>query len=190
MSNFANISGTVHTSAPLSRRRNFKRTRYPLSDNGFTLFELLLAIIIISGLLAIALPRFANVGGVYLKTDAGKVATLVRFLNEASATRKVYYRVWFDMEKDSLRVESSKNGVDYVDEPDAAIRRMRLHDGVAIEDIIVPDLGKVDAGEVAVIFAPAGSIDAFTLHLKSSGRAMTLTFNPYSGEAKVIEGYV
>lgn len=157
---------------------------------GFTLFELLAVIIIIGGILAIAFPRIWVLNEMHLRTDAGRVSTLIRYLNEASATKKVYYRISFDLEKNSISVESSRDGAGYSAETDAAIRGLRLREGVAMEDIELPGLGKVNSGTVSVIFAPAGGADSFTLHLRASQKKMSLLFNPYSGRVRVSEGYL
>lgn len=166
----------------------FRRHLFSKSP-GFTLLELILVITIIGVAIAVVFPRFSGFGDTYVKADASRVSALVRYLYQAAATRKVYYRLWFDMEKGAIRVEYSKNGTDYTEEGDSSLRRLKLRDGVDMEDIVVPELGKVNTGEVAVIFSPAGSVEPFTLHLKASEKSLTLYFNPYSGIVKITEGY-
>ncbi|MDP2689098.1 MAG: prepilin-type N-terminal cleavage/methylation domain-containing protein [Deltaproteobacteria bacterium] len=157
---------------------------------GFTLLELLVVMILLGVVLMAALPRFAGTGEAYLKTDASRVSSFVRFINDASATRKAYYRVSFDISAGEIRAERSPDGVHYAQETDPVARRLRLREGVVMEDIVVPELGTVNTGTVMVVFTPAGAQEPFTLHLSSSKKQITLTFNPYSGEVSMEDGYV
>ncbi len=166
------------------------RDRATPGNAGFTLLELILVMLLFGVVLALALPRFSDTGTAYLKTDSSRVAAYIRYLHEASSTRKVYYRVSFDMGAEELRAEYSLDGAQYRAERDAALRTLKLAEGVTIEDVVVPETGKVNSGVLTVVFAPAGTMDPFTLHLKSGKNFRTLTFNPYSGEVSVEEGYV
>lgn len=140
--------------------------------------------------LAIAMPRFADTGEAYLKTDSSKVSAYIRYLHEASSTRKVYYRVSFDISSGEITAEYSRDGVEWRGERETVLKRLRLSEGVVIEDIVVPETGKVNSGAISVVFTPAGTVDPFTLHLKSGKKFRTLTFNPYAGTVSVEEGYV
>ncbi|MFQ5735876.1 MAG: prepilin-type N-terminal cleavage/methylation domain-containing protein [Thermodesulfobacteriota bacterium] len=160
------------------------------APGGFTLLELLVVMLLLGVVLMTALPRFTGTGAVYLRTDASRVSSLIRFINDASATRKAYYRVSFDISAGEISTERSPDGVRYSQERDPGIRRLRLREGVLMEDIVVPELGKVNTGTVRVVFTPAGAPEPFTLHLISSKKRITLTFNPYSGEVRMEDGYV
>jgi prepilin-type N-terminal cleavage/methylation domain-containing protein len=160
------------------------------SSEGFTLLELLVVIILLGGVLLLALPRFTDTGEVYLKTDSSRVSSYIRFLNEASATKKVYYRISFDLGLGEIRAEYSRDGSEYIADSDPSVRRLKLREGVAMEDIVTPATGKVNSGVLTVVFAPSGTVDPFTLHLRSAKKFFTLTFNPYSGAVNGAEGYV
>jgi len=156
---------------------------------GFTFLEILAVLTILAGILALVLPRFVDLRITYLRTDAGRVATLVRYLNESSDTRRVYYRLGFDLDSESLRVARSVDGKKYKEEPEPALKGIKLRSGVELVDIVVPGLGKVASGEVAVLFSPAGPRESFILHIGSGDSMKTLSFNPYSGRVKVEDGY-
>ncbi len=141
-------------------------------------------------ILLAALPRFSGTGEAYLKTDASRVSSFVRFVSDASASKKLYYRVSFDFSAGELRTERSADGVEYTPAPDPNVRRLRLSEGVVLEDMVVTGMGKINNGTVKVVFTPAGAPDAFTLHFRSSKKHMTLVFNPYSGEVVLEDGYV
>lgn len=136
-------------------------------------------------MLAFVLPRFPGLGPAYLKSDTGRLATLIRYLSEASASKKIYYRLVFDIDANAVSVERSGDGLEYTVEPDPALRGIRLTEGVTFDSVEVASLGRVTTGQVLVVFAPAGSIEAFTVKLKGRKEERTLTFNPYSGKVKV-----
>lgn len=140
--------------------------------------------------LTIALPRFLDTGEAYLKTDSSRVSAYIRYLHEASSTKKVYYRISFDIGSGEVEAEYSRDGVEYLAERETALRRLKLREGVVIEDIVGPETGKVNSGVLSVVFTPAGTVDPFTLHLRSGKKFRTLTFNPYAGTVSVAEGYV
>lgn len=154
------------------------------------MLELILVMMLLGLVLAIALPRFLDTGEAYLKTDSSRVSAYIRYLHEASSTKKVYYRVSFDIGSGEVGAEYSRDGVEYSAEREAALKRLKLREGVVIEDIVVPETGKVNSGVLSVVFTPAGTVDPFTLHLRSGKKFRTLTFNPYAGTVSVAEGYV
>lgn len=162
---------------------------------GFTLIELLAVIIIIGAVLAVVLPRMPGVTGTYLKADVRRLSTLVRYLNEAAETKRVYYRMSLDMDRGTVRVDSSREGEGYAPVADTVIRGLRLAEGVRFEDMVAGKLGRVSSGTVAVVFTPTGSTEPFSLHIGSGGNGkeksvFTLYFNPYSGRVTVTEGYI
>lgn len=159
-----------------------------VKSEGFTLLELIVVIAVIGGLLAIVFPRITNPGAAYLKSDAGRISSLTVYVNETAASRRVYFRLWFDLDKELLRVESSVNGTDYKEFRDGP-KRIKLTDGVLIEDVVTAGLGKVNGGEVSVVIPPSGG-EPFAVHLKSGESRLTITYNPLTGKVKTDQGYV
>lgn len=174
----------LHTPEPAARRTGFYRQK-----QGFTLLELLVVLILLGVVLAAAIPRFTGTGEAYLRTDASRVSSFLRFVSDASATRKLYYRVSFDITAGEIRTEMSRDGALYEAESDPNVRTLKLREGVSIEDIVVEGPGKVNAGTAGVVFAPVGGAPPFTLHLAASDKTITLAFNPYSGEVSIKDGY-
>jgi hypothetical protein len=147
-------------------------------------------VIIIGLVLAVVFPRFSNLDETYLKTDASRLQTLITYLNEASETKKLYYRLSFDLERETIGVESSRDGRDYLPEADRALSRLRLGRGVDLVEVEVAGSGRATTGEIRVVFAPNGAPQAFKLSL-GSGKAtpVTVSFNPYSGRVRVESGH-
>jgi prepilin-type N-terminal cleavage/methylation domain-containing protein len=160
----------------------------PSSRAGFTLIEVMVVIIIIGIVMAVVFPRFSSMGKTYLKTDASKLQSLITYLYEASETRKLYYRMNFDLEKESVLVEFSRDGVEYEPEADRAIRALSFAPGVDLAEVEVAGAGVTNTGELQVEFAPTGTTRPFRVSLGARGlTSITVTFNPYSGRARIEE---
>jgi prepilin-type N-terminal cleavage/methylation domain-containing protein len=160
------------------------------NKKGLTLFELLLVIAILGSILLIVFPKITLLEDFTLKSEARRMAGLFRYLHESTSTKKVYYRVWLYPERDSLKIESSIDGIEFREYQDTIIRGFSLRGGIDIQDIVIAGLGKVNKGAVAIVFNPQVGAEPFNLHLKGNEHTLTLKYNPYSGKVKVIEGYV
>ena len=61
---------------------------------GFTLIELVVVIFVVSLVVAISLPSFRHIGANTLKSDARRVASILRYLNETVQYKeKLYLRI-------------------------------------------------------------------------------------------------
>jgi len=157
---------------------------------GFTLLELIVVIVILGSVLLIVFPRIPYFENFALNSEARRVAGLFRYLDESASAKKTYYRVWFSPEKGSIEVESSADGVEFKKSGDSSLQGLSLKDGTEMVDLVLAGLGKVDHGEVAVVFNPGAGAEPFNLHLKKNGRTITISYNPYSGKVTVADGYV
>jgi len=192
------LTNPLHTPGPLLhqikepyalRSRTDRPARCRYLSKGFTLLELLVVIILIGVALALALPRFTGTGRAYLRTDASRVSSFLRFISNASATRKLYYKVSFDIAAGEIRTERSRDGAQYLPESDPNVRRLKLRDEVSMEDMVVEGLGKVNSGVAEVTFTPTGGAPPFRLHLAADKDMVTVEFNPYSEDVSVKDGY-
>lgn len=172
------VSRPVSASLPASARLR----------GGFTLIELIVVIVVISLALAIVLPRLTSVTSRNLKSDGAKLSALVRYLHEAAESKKLNYRLTFDLDKGNVSVERSKDSVKYGPMPESALRGFALASDVEFVDLHAPGAGRVESGTVAVLLTPAGSTP-FTVHLAAGEMVLTLAFNPYNGKIVISEGY-
>ncbi|MBE7416087.1 MAG: hypothetical protein HS130_13080 [Deltaproteobacteria bacterium] len=154
---------------------------------GFTIIELVVLMAVIGLVLAVALPRLAGFEHAALKSQAGKLSTLLRYANESAATKRLHYKVSFDIENGSVMVERSPDGREF--SGDTGIRGLKMSGGVALRDLVVEGFGKIETGTVSVVFTPLGAAGGFSVHLEAGKDWFTVKFNPYSGKAEVVEGY-
>lgn len=158
--------------------------------SGFTLIELIVVIAILSTVLLIAFPGIKALEGYGFTSDARRMAGLIRRLDDVATTDGLYYRFWFYVEEGSVKVEASRDGEEFTPPEDHEIGGFSLGRTTEIEDVVIAGLGKVSTGEAAVIFNPSAGADPFNLHLRQGDSMLTLSYNPYSGKVKIIQGYV
>lgn len=158
--------------------------------NGFTLIELVVVIFILASVLLLAFPAINALEGYGFRSDARRMAGLIRRLDDSATTEGRYYRFWFYVEEESFKVESSSDGVEFFPVSDSDIRGFKLGSATVIEDIVIAGLGRIARGEAAVIFNPSAGADPFSLHLQQGESSLTLSYNPYSGKVKILQGYV
>ena len=157
---------------------------------GFTLFELIVVMAVLSVVLLIAYPKLPHLEEIELNAEARRMAGLIRYLDEAAFTKKVYFRAWFRPDNGSVEVESSQDGLEFKNALDPSLRGFALRSGTDIRDIVVQGLGTINRGEAGVVFNPGIGAEAFNLHLERNGRVLTVSYNPYTGRVKIIDCYV
>ncbi len=140
---------------------------------GFTLLELIVVIFLISLIAAMVIPSFYGMSENKLKSDARRLASLLRYLNDNAISMKETYSLKFDLQEKTLSWK------------EAAGRKTET-----FEDLIgvyLPSKGEVKEGQITVFFGPLGLQESIAVHLRREGRGMTVALNPWSGRTRVIE---
>jgi general secretion pathway protein H len=151
------------------------RVRYHSSvGDGFTLIELVVVLFIISLTAAVVLPSFYNLGQRRIASDANRIASLLRYLNDTAMYTKESYSLRFDLKDDEILWHG----------PDGE----KHQDVRSLSSLYLPSKGQIDEGEVTIFFGPLGAAETIEVHLKDKDRDMTVSFNPVSGRAKISEG--
>jgi general secretion pathway protein H len=148
---------------------------YLFSDSaGFSLIELIVSLFIISIVAAIVFPSFSGLGEQRIASEAHKIASLLRYLNDTAIYTKETYSVKFDLQDGAM----SWKGPD--GEKNENIR--------SLSSVYLPSKGEIKEGEATIFFGPLGAAETVEVHLKDGGKKMTVTFSPVSGRAKIGEG--
>lgn len=156
---------------------------------GFTLIEMVVVIVIISLVAMLVLPLLPSTDAANLRTSARSLAAVVRYLGDRSVTTKNPYRMLLSLTDNVITVKKVFNGEEVPPE-DPFFARKILADGVTIEDIEIPRLGKLSEGEVNVDFGVAGLGDFIVIHLKGvKDSHFTITALPGGGRVEAREGY-
>ncbi|MEW6002262.1 MAG: prepilin-type N-terminal cleavage/methylation domain-containing protein [Nitrospirota bacterium] len=138
---------------------------------GFTLLEIIIVLLVISLLLAIVLPSFYGLGEKKLKTDARKMASVLRYLNDTAISRKETYSLKFDFEEDTVSWKSPEG------EKTEKVKSLFA--------LYLQSKGTVKEGQVLVHFGPLGMQENIAVNLRDGDEAMTITLNALSGRTKI-----
>ncbi|MBI5740835.1 MAG: hypothetical protein HZA16_08940 [Nitrospirae bacterium] len=149
------------------------------AGSGFTLFELVVVIFIISLTTALIMPSFWDTGEKALKSEAKRMSGALRYIYDEAVGKKIIYTVKVDLDDSSWGFESEREARSY-----------SLGNDVAFKDVMVPSHGEISSGEVTIEFGPLGPAEPLTLHLIKDDLEYTVMFNHISGRAKIFEGYV
>ncbi len=159
------------------------------TQHGFTLIEMVVIVTILALAAAIVVPLLPSTDAARLRSSARRLATVIRYLGDRSVTTKERYRMQVDLSENTVTVKKMVNGEERTPE-DPFFARSILDEGVTIEDIEVPRLGKTGEGETDVDFGAAGLGDFIVVHLKGpKGDHLTVTALPCGGKVEVLDGY-
>jgi general secretion pathway protein H len=141
---------------------------------GFTLLELIVVIFVISLLLAILFPSFYGLEERGLVSDARKIASLLRYLNDDAISTKVTYPLKFDLEERTLSWKG----------PDGE----KTEKFESLDSLRLPSKGELKEGQITVFFGPLGIQESIAIHLEDDEeKGMTVTLNSLSGRTKIME---
>jgi len=178
------------------------RSRWrPAPEAGFTLIELMLVMFIIGTILAVALPKFSNIGGGSLKHETRTLIGNIQALyGEATFTRR-QHRLVFDLGENRYWAEvaqvaevgSEGETLAVRFQPVAAtfLKPVKLPINIEISDVQSGSRGKKSMGTAYTYFHPLGQVDFTTIHMaQGDDDIMTLQVNPITGKVTLADGYM
>ena len=146
----------------------------PLIGNarqGFTFLELIVALFIVSLVMAVVFPSFAVFGDNKLKSEAREMASVLMYLNDSASSRKETYSITFDL---GGNIVSWKG-------PDGE-KREKFED---MTGVITQSNGRVSSGELEVFFSPLGIQENLDVQMSRGDKTLTITLNCLSGKVKI-----
>jgi general secretion pathway protein H len=141
------------------------------SKRGFTLLELIVALFVISLVLAIIFPSLDGFGENKLKSEAREMASILRYVNDSAVSRKETLLMKFDLDKNTVSWK----------EPDGEKTR-KFED---MTGVTTQSSGKVSKGELIVLFGPLGTGENIDIHMSQANTHMSITLNHLSGRVKI-----
>jgi len=141
--------------------------------SGFTFFELIVALFLVSLITAVVLPSFAGFGERKVKAEAREVASILRFVHDSAISRKETYWMRFDLDGNVIAWRS----------PDGE-KMKRI---VNLTSLSTQSMGTVSRGEVTLFVGPLGLVENMSVHIGSGDEDMTVTFHHLSGKVKITE---
>ena len=143
-------------------------------NKGFTLLELAVVIFLVSIMLALALPSFPVIGESRIKSDAKRLSSILRYLNDSAVSAKETFSLKADFREKTIMHKG----------PDG--EKKETFD--SISSVELQSKGRVSEGELIIFFGPTGTSEAFSFILRDNDKTMTVSFNPLSGRVKIIQG--
>jgi prepilin-type N-terminal cleavage/methylation domain-containing protein len=144
---------------------------HPGRRGGFTLLELMVVIFILSVVLAFSLPTFTGMGENKIVSDAKRIASILRYLNDSALSAK---------ESLTLRVDFKDKVIAYNGPEGERSERFDSLTGVELQS-----RGNVTEGELFVFFSPLGAQEHITVHLGDEASAMEVALNSMNGRVKI-----
>jgi len=162
-------------------------------QEGFTLLEILVVMLIIGALLFIAIPKFQDMTQVNIKSASRNLTATIKYLYNEAAFKKNIYRLTFDIENGEYWVESL-NGNEFGLSEDSSQIRHRLPNGIYFKDIVTErtlDRNPLEEENEYILFLPTGFVEPAVIHIYTDDeRYYTLATKPYTGGTKVYDEYV
>ena len=165
-------------------------TRNSGPARGFTLIELCVVLVIISVILAVAIPRYSGfMTRGTMRSEARRIAALVRYLSRESSRSGNVYHLYFDVDKDSYRVAVSAGRGRPVEESTQLTRPRSLPDGIRFKDVAVLWRAGKSQERKTVTFYPKGENDEAIVHFSDFGKkqAYSLYIKPYAGRSVIYD---
>ena len=164
-------------------------------QDGFTLIELGLVLLIIAIVVALVVPRFRDQSHVQLIEQTRKLAATFRFLQDEAVLNGRVYRLNFDLDQQRYFVTSAEEGDDmtaFQQESGILAHGSAMPSNLQIADVDVPAAGgKLFQGVAFTHFYPDGYVDPTVVHLDNGQEVYTLYVpQPLTGRAYVASGYL
>ena len=158
---------------------------------GFTLFELLVVLVIMSLMTALAAPRLVNsLSRLGAKTSAQKVSAALRMLRSKAATEKKTYLAVFQMEKRQYFFKKPDSAFFGATQPESEgpLERFSLSEGVRFEKGVPVQGDVVTSGEFLIAFFASGGSSGGTVVLSGENdRRFSVSTDLITGAVKVSE---
>ncbi len=158
---------------------------------GFTLVELAIVILIIAIVLGFSIPRLGHLTGHNLNVGCRRLSGTVKYLFHRATVTRTIYRLNYDLKANEYYVTYQDENLEFVSDPSALARKVKLPRDVVFEDIVILGRGKFDENEVHTHFFPKGWVEETLVHLKDArGRRASIHILPLSARVKIYDTYV
>jgi prepilin-type N-terminal cleavage/methylation domain-containing protein len=167
------------------------RVQSSWTQDGFSLIELSIVILLLSFLLLLSIPRFGAVlVGQRLNSTGHLITGLVRYLYDQSTAKKRLYRLNYHFKDGEIWITFPNDEGEFIeDRLSSFTRRRKLPTGIQFEDIETP-MGKVTEGQAYTQFFATGLVDQTIVHVRADdGAQLSVLIHPLNGRVTIEQGY-
>lgn len=159
-------------------------------NQGFTLIELAMVILLAGFMLTITLPRLQNLAlGDNLKTVLRTLTSTINEIKYQAIKDNQTYYLKFDFNTRKFWAESPN--LTEEERINARENSITLPSDVNVTDVEFKDGPAISTGEVSIGVNKKGYIDPSVIHLSSNdGRRFTFVLRPFLASVNVLETYV
>ena len=161
-----------------------------VSDQGFTLIELIVVMVLITMMTAFAIPKIrSSLFTDELRATARQFIGLVAETGQEARSKRIEVRLRFDRQQHQFTTAPVAVTIPH----DTVMRypSVPVPESIQIVDVASAHGGKKNLGELEIRFSSRGYVDKTVVHLRDdSGDELSVILSPFLGVTRVLEGYV
>ena len=162
------------------------------NEQGFTLIELSMVLLIAGILSFVAVPRLKNIlwhGDI--KGAVRRVTGIIKYTHSQSAVTKIRHRLNYDLDNNRYWITIKNAEGEFIESNSILLKARKLPNKVVFRDIYTPREGEVRHGIAYTEFVPNGLVENTVIHLENDEeRVFTLIIKPLTGNVKVYDSYI
>lgn len=159
------------------------------NNNGFTLIELAVVILIIGLFAGLTVPLISGAIDDGMRSSARRLVGTVKYLYNEAALKRMEHRLIFNVDEGTYRAQRLEANGDVVD-IEGLGRSRSLKGETRFQDVQVTGRGRWSSGEVTMGIHPGGWLEETIIHLHNGQeKVLTLRVMPFTGSTEIYEGY-
>jgi prepilin-type N-terminal cleavage/methylation domain-containing protein len=162
------------------------------AGRGFTLFELVVVLLLLGFMLLLTFPNFRAVFGPrdMKRAVLGFVGAL-RYAQSQAAMTKQSHRLMIEVKENAYWISVEQENGEYLRDDSSWGSRRTLPGGIQFMDVTDAEQGKIQEGIAHVEFSPTGWAEQCMIHLKKTDQEVfTIVVHPLGGKIDATPGYL
>jgi Tfp pilus assembly protein FimT len=159
-------------------------------QDGFTLVELAVILLIIVACVTVVFPKFSNAlfEQQRLKSSVNKIASIAEYARQRAVSTQFAHMLNFNIEQGTYWVTAFAPDGKLIPMADGLSLKGRLPEGIRFSGIEFPDISSVSGDVVTVEFSPQGWIEPATVYVTcSQGSTMGIVMHEILGYVETFE---